>query len=222
MQGREFLLDNILGERGFSVADLTRMTKLGRSSLDAIRRNGGGRRENLDTIASALGIEYKDLYGELSVPQTEKTGKLPESRAYDLSELVKYAEEYRSNGNEHLANALISVANSVGKDVNAILNHADDLYERGETESALREYTLAFSSFKKRDLARILASLSNYMDVCTLLNDIRPIETLFFKAKGNNYECFEIFFEISIFFLKNKVDEDLIIEALKEISKANK
>jgi len=213
MQERNFLLDNILGRRGFSVSDLCRMTGLGRSTVDLIRKNGGGRRENMDLIADALGIEYEQLYEDFSTPNESKSI----SPDFDNSEFLKYAEQYRKEGDIQFADELLSIAKKIGRDVRMILSRADDLYAQDLVSEALREYSLAFSVFRQRDIPRMLLSLHSFMLACEADNDIRPIESLFARAKSENFRSFELFHMLSVFFLKNKAGKEVILASLKEV-----
>jgi tetratricopeptide (TPR) repeat protein len=217
---REFLLDKILGERGFSVADLTRLTKLGRSTVDDIRRKGGGRRENLDKIASALGLEYDDLYSSGSpAPQTRRAPV--KSDAFDNMALIDAVEQYhsddtRSDNRDYLYHKSLTLANKIGKNAAVYFDTADAMYAGELYEEAAREYARAILSLKPWHTARLLESLTNFLAVCEQEKDIQPVIDLFRKVE--KYELhhteFEIICRIATFLIKNRAPEDVILDCI--------
>jgi transcriptional regulator with XRE-family HTH domain len=213
---REFILDKILGERGFSVADLSRMTKLGRSTIDNIRREGSGRRENLDKIAFALGIEYDYLYENVEVSNDKN---YINTFIYDNSELTDIAVQYKNNGNEKMYQRFIATANKIGKDITEILNIADLYYSQGQIEEATHNYQHAALSLKPRHIERFIKSVPYYFEICKLSNDIQPIIDLFYKFKEPEYRNLEMLCMILIFFANNYIDESLINNCLDVIDK---
>lgn len=206
-----FLLDNILGERGFSIADLCRMTGLGRSTVDTIRKQGGGRRENLDKIAASLGLEYDELYRYAENSQNEESNVL---NTFDNTELLEIAELYRDEGNEQMHRKFVSIANKVGKNVIEILEQADNLFKQQMFDDAAREYARAFLSFKPYHVERVLASLPNYFFICEMENDIQPIIQLFHLVKLEKYRNIEMLCRIAVFLARKHTDEKTILQCV--------
>lgn len=217
---KEFILDIILGERGFSVADLTRMTGLGRSTIDDIRRKGGGRRENLDKIAAALGIGYEDLYRDKDdyIPESSEATMHTVESTYDNSELLNIAERYRDEGNELLYQKLTVIAHMVGKDVNRLLDSADKCFAKADYEKAAGDYARAVLSLKPRHVSRLRKSLANYLAICEMEKDIQPIINLMRKINEPQYRDFEILCKIVEFLANNRVNEILILESIEAVT----
>jgi transcriptional regulator with XRE-family HTH domain len=220
--GREFILDRILGERGFSVADLTRMAMLGRSTIDDIRRKGGGRRENLEKIAAALGLEYEDLFLYDGEPLgMERQAR--KNRIFVGADLLDAAERYgqkdtRSDHKEHINLLTTTVANLLGMDVYKQLDEADAKFEDELYEDALDIYIQAMVSLKRRYAARLLASLPNILSVCMQNGNIHPVNALYRLVKDYNptEESFEILCRMAAFYLNEGTDDTMIMACLNK------
>jgi lambda repressor-like predicted transcriptional regulator len=219
---REFILDKILGERGFSVADLTRMANLGRSTVDDIRRKGGGRRENIEKIAAALGLEYEDLYSNDGTSLFNGYAK-KEKRIFNGTDLLEAADIYakkdtRSENGEHIGILTQTVADILGEDVIRYFDEADAKYEEELFNEALEIYIKAMISLKQRFSQRLLASLPNILSICEQINRIHPVNALFKLVKDYRPtdETFEILCRMAAFYLSNGTSDPMIIESLKK------
>jgi len=85
---REFMLSKVIGERGLSIADLSRMTGFAHSKIDVIIRTGSGRLAVLEKIAVALGLSCDDLYyinlTKTKSKQSEQLNKNRRLRSYEV------------------------------------------------------------------------------------------------------------------------------------------
>jgi len=209
MQTKVFLLDIILGQRGFSVADLARMSEIPRSTIDEIRKkNGAGRRENVEKLAAALGLEYDDLFkleGEdILIP-------LARAPSIDVEQLRKIAEGYKDDGDEAMYRRLMASAQKAGICVEASLDKADAMYESKDPE-AIKEYTYAFSSATPRHLQRMKLSIESFLSLCEEENNIQPALTLYRKIREPGFEDYEMLFWLGTFFAKTRQSSKLITD----------
>ncbi|GHU92106.1 hypothetical protein FACS1894202_14520 [Clostridia bacterium] len=208
----EFLLDRIIGERGFSVADVSRMSGIGRSTLDDVRRKGGGRRETLDKIAEALGITYEDLFSQ------DVQNPIPSSAVtpvqWNRAELLRNAEMYKAEGDDVLYNRLMSSVMKVGIEVEGLLDDADTLYKQGHSDRAFEKYASAMMSVRPRHIGRLRQSVLYIFDLCEQTHNPQPIIDLFGKVKEKSYHDCELLYRIGAFFARNRLDQQLICDCL--------
>jgi len=212
---RKFILDRKLKERGMGVVDLSRMSGVGRSTIDDIRRNNGSgrRRETIEKLAAALELEYDDLYEEtVSSP----AGK---NASYDSKELLDIAERYDTEGNQALYDRYSKLAARIGVNVEALLNEGDARYAAGDEEAAKGIYAQAIIALKPRYIPRLKQSLLNYFDLCEKDGNASPVKTIYDKAKDHCVEDVDLFILIGTFFSRTRQPDSLVNECLDIVDK---
>ncbi|MDR0883181.1 MAG: hypothetical protein LBN05_01010 [Oscillospiraceae bacterium] len=119
---KKLQFDSHLVEQSRTIQNIVDDTGLSRSTIDKIRANNGGRRENMDLIADALGLSYEQLF---------------------ISPQELLAERKRALDDPVLK--LVSYAISKGVDVETIQNDVlpllDKLVAICETHSSAEETT---------------------------------------------------------------------------------
>ena len=210
MKERRFILDAILKERGFSVADFMRMSGMSRSTIDDVRnRNGVGRRDTLEKIVAALGLGSSEELFELVECEDEQatTKSIP---SVDAGQLREIAEGFRDDGDEEMYQRLMASVRKAGISVEAILDKADRLYKENDPE-AIKEYVYAFSSAKPRHLPRMKVSVQRFLSLCEDEN-IQPALTLYKRIKEPGFEDYDMLFWLGTFFAKTRQSTQLITE----------
>jgi len=209
MKERKFLLDAILKQRGFSVAEFARMSGMSRSTIDDIRsKNGAGRRENVEKIALALGLEYDELFELESEDEQAVTTSTP---SVDAEQLRRVAEGYREDGDDEMYRRLMASARKAGISVETILDKADRLYKDNDPD-AIKEYNYAFSSAKPRHLPRMKLSVQRFLSLCEDANNLQPALTLYNRMQEPGFEDYDMFFWLGTFFAETRQPSKLITD----------
>ena len=209
MQSKVFLLDIILGQRGFSVADLERMSKVPRGTIDDIRKkNGAGRRENVEKLAAALGLEYDDLF---KLEGEDELIPLARAPSVDVERLRKIAESYKDDGDEAMYRRLMTSVKKAGISVEANLDNADSMYENNNPD-AIKEYTYAFASATPRHLQRMKRSIEKFLSLCEKENNFQSALTLYRKIQEPGFKDYDILFWLGTFFAEQHLETNLITE----------
>ena len=209
MKERKFLLDDILKQRGFNVAEFVRMSGISRSTIDDVLKNGGGRRETVEKIAAALGLEYDNLFalvesGNEQLPSTP----MP---SVDTEQLRRIAEGYRADGDEEMYRRLMASSRKAGISVEILLDKADKLYKENDPD-AIKEYAYAFSSAKPRHLPRMKLSVQRFLSLCEDENNIEAALTLYRRMKEPGFEDYDMLFWLGTFFAELRQPSKLITE----------
>jgi len=207
---RTFILDRKLKERGIGVVDLSRMSGVGRSTIDDIRRNNGSgrRRETIEKLAAVLELEYDDLY--------EDAAALPAGRSagLDSRDLLDIAERYDAQGNQAMYERYSQLASRIGVNVEALLGKGDALYSAGDEDGARGIYAQVVIALKPRHFPRLKQSLLNFFDLCEKDSNVTPIKAIYDKAKDYCIEDDELFILIGSFFSRTRQPDSLVNECL--------
>jgi transcriptional regulator with XRE-family HTH domain len=207
---RTFILDKKLDELGISVAELSRKSDVNRSTIDDIRRNNGSgrRRDNIEKLATALGLTYEDLFEESSaVPYAVRN-----SIGFDAKEMIELAERFEAEGNRVLYERLSKTAPRIGVDVEALLDEGDSLLNGGNDDGARGVYARAKDALQLCHFPRMKKSLRNYLDLCAKEGNVPPIKFIYDRAKDCGYEDVDFFAQIGTFFARTRQSDALINE----------
>jgi len=214
---RTFILDKKLDELGIGVAELSRKSGVHRSTIDDIRRNNGSgrRRDNIEKLATALGLAYEDLFEE----SNEAPYAVRRSVGFDTKELIEFAERFDAEGNRSMSERLSKTASRIGIDVEALLDEGDALFNGGNDDGAKGAYARAKDSLQLCHFPRMKKSLRNYLDLCAQEGNVPPIKLIYDKAKDCEYEDVDFFAQIGTFFLRTRQSDALINECFDIVDK---
>jgi len=159
------ILDRLLADRGLSVADLSRMTGMGRSTIDDIRRRQGGRRENMDRIAAALNLRYEDLFEAPKPPANNDTSEsTPESPPLRNAPAKRLLHNLTLGPEEALLDDLQWLSGKLNNtDPVTPLKMADALCTQGDFENATLHYKAALLDAWRISPAQLECSVANFL-----------------------------------------------------------